>query len=222
MTVVINGTTGITTPTGVFADSSGYIGMGTTSPTARATLSGTGNGAALDAINTTSSTGRTYRFVSGDNGKLYIADQTAGLDRIVMDSSGRVTVPYQPFFSGYRSNTPTTVTAGNIVKCTSTISQVGSNYDASTGLFTCPVAGNYWITGTGHAENAQPVSLQLHKNGSVQAAEYASIPTGNFTSLTASAIITCAAGDTLSLYVVQGTFWAGDISGLKLTVALFS
>ena len=68
--------------------SSGNVGIGVSSPTAGLTVSGTGVGAAIDWTNTTASTGRSYRWVSLNNGTGFaIEDLTAGTERMRIDGS---------------------------------------------------------------------------------------------------------------------------------------
>ena len=76
----------------VTVDSSGNVGIGTSSPTAKLNISGTSAGAAFDLTNTTASTGKRYRIVSGDNGNMYFTDMTASADRVTIDSSGNLLV----------------------------------------------------------------------------------------------------------------------------------
>lgn len=73
-------------------NASGNVGIGTSSPSAKLTVSGTGVGAAIDWINTTASTGRSYRWVSLNNGTGFaIEDLTAGgSERMRIDASGNV------------------------------------------------------------------------------------------------------------------------------------
>lgn len=52
MAVVINGDTGVTTPTGVFTNSSGFVGIGTTSPAYELDVQGTGDTAIRVKANT--------------------------------------------------------------------------------------------------------------------------------------------------------------------------
>jgi hypothetical protein len=62
-----------------------------------------------------------------------------------IDSSGRVTMPSQPFFHGYWLGA-TKAAGWNFPSVTPT-SRVnrGGHYNSSTGQFTCPVAGDYEI-----------------------------------------------------------------------------
>jgi len=74
-------------------DSSGKVGIGTASPTAKLTVSGTGVGAAIDWTNTTASTGRSYRWVSLNNGTGFaVEDLTAASERMRINSSGDLLV----------------------------------------------------------------------------------------------------------------------------------
>lgn len=145
---------------------------------------------------------------------------TNGVARITVDSSGRINAPYQPMFSGYRGTTPNTITAGNVVIHSSVVTDIGGCYNQSTGRFTCPIAGKYLVTICGHAENAQPVSHQIRKNGVFIVYEYGSIPSGNYTALSRTVILTCAANDYIDHYIGSGTFWCGDASGVAMTVIL--
>ena len=73
-------------------DSSGNVGIGTSSPTAKLAVSGTANGAAIDWTNTTASTGRRYRWVSITSGGFALEDLTAGTERMRIDSTGNLLV----------------------------------------------------------------------------------------------------------------------------------
>jgi hypothetical protein len=69
----------------------GNVGIGTTNPSAKLNISGTGTGAAIDWTNTTATTGRSYRWVSLNAGGFAIEDLTAsGATRMVINSSGNV------------------------------------------------------------------------------------------------------------------------------------
>lgn len=70
-------------------------------------------------------------------------------ERMRIDASGRVTTPYQPAFSAYRGSlTLPTQTWTTIVYDNCTINR-GSCYSTSTGRFTAPVAGYYYLEAIG-------------------------------------------------------------------------
>ena len=74
-------------------ETNGNVGIGTASPSARVTVSGTGVGAAIDWKNTTASTGRSYRWVSLNNGSGFaLEDLTASAERMRLDASGNLLV----------------------------------------------------------------------------------------------------------------------------------
>lgn len=61
----------------------------------------------------------------------------------VMDASGRITMPSQPAFHATRD---TAFNAGSgVIVFPTTITNIGSGYNNSTGRFTAPVAGTYLI-----------------------------------------------------------------------------
>jgi hypothetical protein len=67
------------------------VGIGTTSPSAKLNISGTGTGGAIDWTNTTATTGRSYRWVSLNAGGFAIEDLTAsGAERMRIASDGNV------------------------------------------------------------------------------------------------------------------------------------
>tara|TARA_B110000908_G_C10103389_1_gene379652 strand:- start:35 stop:895 length:861 start_codon:yes stop_codon:yes gene_type:complete len=72
--------------------------------------------------------------------------EIAGVERMRIDSSGRVTMPYQPSFSCYKNGSQFEQT-GNIpvTSWTENFDQ-GGHMDAATGIFTAPVAGKYHFT----------------------------------------------------------------------------
>jgi len=70
---------------------------------------------------------------------------TGGVGRVVIDSSGRVTKPYQPAFRARNASQQTiTNDAADIKVDYGTITtNIGSNYNNATSRFTAPVAGWY-------------------------------------------------------------------------------
>lgn len=66
-------------------------------------------------------------------------------------TAGEVTKPLQPCFDAYNSATDSDVTGDGTaytIICDTEVTDQGSDYDNTTGIFTAPVAGNYLFTGT--------------------------------------------------------------------------
>ena len=155
---------------------SGNLGVGTTSPSAQLQLnkSGTGDYTAMRLSNSGAS-GRTYEIGLGGNtaaagyaNTLYFYDSNAGAIRMSIDSSGRVTQPFQPMAAVRRvSQDPSTT--GNVVVFATTDVNVGSVYNTSNGRFTAPVAGKYFLGAFIIAKNNNSfASFEFYKNGSLQ------------------------------------------------------
>jgi len=70
---------------------------------------------------------------------------TGGTERMAIDNAGRVTMPYQPAFeatSGTFSGDGTVAGSETFVFSNARVN-IGSHYNASTGIFTAPVTGLY-------------------------------------------------------------------------------
>ena len=93
---------------------------------------------------------------------------TVGYNALLIDSAGRVTMPYQPCFHGRQSNTTTYGTNAIFVADQAKVN-IGNCYNTSNGLFTAPVAGVYQVTGSflgGSAgTTASYINMMLRING---------------------------------------------------------
>jgi hypothetical protein len=219
------------------SQTSGNVGIGTTSPSTRlqvtnASGSGTGvvNTLRVQHLGTTAGDGAKLLFTAGAStdgagiASTGVALNSADLrfyaggntERMRIDSSGFVTMPFQPAFYGFRNGG--NVTGNAVVVHNAVITNIGSCYNASTGVFTCPIAGVYEAMVGGHAENSQPVVLQIKQNSTVKSEEYSN--GAAYGAVSCFAIMSCAAGDTITHVVSTGTFWGGNDSGLRMSVKL--
>lgn len=161
-------------------------------------------------INASNTSGLT--FTSDQSGALAL--QTLGTSALTIDTAGRITTPAQPAFFGYR--TSGNISATNTVLHNVVVTNRGSCYNSSTGIFTVPIAGLYEVIAGGHAENSQPVSLTINQNGTAVAEEYTNGST--YGSVTLAVIISCSVNDQIISQVATGTMWGGNRSGLRMSV----
>ena len=147
-------------------DSSGNVGIGTTSPSSDLHVSG----GADSTIRNTASSGSSW-FV-GTNASSYILHNesntpmlftTNGTERMRIDNSGRVTMPYQPSFM---IGSPS-ADAGNVWTANRIFFNNGSHYNNSTGRFTAPVTGTYFFFHWAMGDSSYTSNLDIYsrKNG---------------------------------------------------------
>jgi hypothetical protein len=194
-------------------DSSGNVGIGTASPAAKLHVVGDALANTFKLIaNTTVSGSDATIFRPADN---TLAFSTNGTERARINSSGYVTMPYQPMFSVTHSATETPAANGNFVQWTALSVASGS---FSSGVYTAPVAGKYLITAsllknTGSAAGG----VHLAKNGAnVYRIFYCDGgASGGYQMGSGQCILTLAANDTISLrQEIAGIGWYGDSPGL--------
>lgn len=133
---------------------------------------------------------------------------TNGTQRMVIDSSGRVTAPYQPAFCvtdlTFPSGSAGQGTGGTIV------SNVGSCYNSSNGRFTAPVSGTYLFGLSVQAFNSGSttyINVALGVNGSSTVGNFVSGYGGvhnNHMQITGSVIKYLSANDYAQIHVDYG------------------
>ena len=190
----------------VTVDGSGNVGIGTSPSTSK--LAVYGSGAVPIRWGNTSSLGE-LTFSGNDpilkstTGNMLFYNGASESMRI--DSSGRVTMPYQPSFRAYNpvsgaSSVSTTIIWG------STYHNTGNHFNTSTGVFTAPVAGIYAFTA--NTLIRYDAALKYHRieyeiNGVHSTLNGDSLENQagpNYSSPSLSIFIQLSAGDTLSVY----------------------
>jgi len=136
---------------------------------------------------------------------------TNGTDAMTIDSSGRVLLPQVPCChvklttsNSQDTSTPYTTT-GTAIKFDSIDLNQGSCYSASTGAFTCPVAGVYeadvhLLSGNGTTTDHE---LNLFHNSTMVHRGYNGVDSA-YAPLRAHALIDCAVNDTISVQLGGG------------------
>jgi hypothetical protein len=200
----------------VRVDSSGNIGVGTTSPAGRLHVSTTSADAEVRCATTTAnyasfrvknSTNDYSMQIRTDQSNAWtLRDETAGLNRVLVDTSGRVLMPYQIMFSAQRSSG---VTAPAVIPFDTIVTNVGGHYSTSTGRFTSPVAGIFLFYTTytlDRTTNTGDIYCDIRKNGSIFLRVYTNGHSDASAHPTQSGeiILPMAIGDYVDVYYANG------------------
>lgn len=201
-------------------DSGGNVGIGTDSLTSTSgykTLSISGSTGAQLAFQT-GGVGKQYIFSTSTDLDIYNAQAgdikftTNAIERMRIDSSGRVTQPYQPAFYAYKSNANytgnATITSWNGVPL-----NIGGHFNGTTGVFTAPIAGKYFFSGRAllnQTNSAGYYYLDFVYNGATASRMYKYVPASTYESFDISLMYNLNANDTVNLEVqVAGSSWYG-------------
>jgi hypothetical protein len=129
-------------------------------------------------------------------------------DRLLIDSAGIVTKPYQPSF---RVGSVTYVSSGTTILHTIDFHDIGNNYNPANGRFTAPVAGVYYFGAqaiSGSASTSSEQNLRFMKNSTAvcdaRARSYVE------SSLHLKTVIELAAGDYIYVVVDAGSVYASS------------
>jgi hypothetical protein len=144
-----------------------------------------------------------------------------GLGNVIeADSSGRVTMPYQPSFSAHLTGTVTNVTTG-VIPFAGEHFDVGSNYNNTTYRFTAPVAGKYYFSVDFYASIRSGGLRVVHgffrKNGTTGDGFEATSAGGTggdggysaHPTVTSSCIIDLATSDYVDFYISSASYSGG-------------
>lgn len=196
----------------------GSIGIGTDNPTKLIDMSGVHSG-----INTTGrfvmsphAAGWDTGVTSGnihhhyiDNFRLYSGQIGSGTERFKVDSSGYMSIPYQPAFRAVREGGGNPViTSAQRLPYDSTSANGGfdntNSYNTSTFIYTAPVAGVYFFQASTYTESNTESMWDIRVNGNIrQRAELrqtAGDDIGDNTIINASCILSLAANDQVDVY----------------------
>ena len=191
----------------------GNVGIGTSSPTRTLTVnSGTVNTAfrleSTDAeVTMQFYDGSATSTISGGTSGLIFYPNTTVDEAMRIDSSGRVTMPYQPSFSCYKNGIMTEASGNNRVESWTENHDQGGHFDNSTGRFTAPVSGKYFFAFSAmHSGNVNgDVQYNIYKNGVVYQGSNDTADGGNWDQCTVVTIVDMAANDYVEPYVYSST-----------------
>ena len=123
-------------------------------------------------------------------------------ERMQIDSSGRVTMPYQPSFSCYKNGIMTEASGNNRVESWTENHDQGGHFDNSTGRFTAPVSGKYFFAFSAmHSGNVNgDVQYSIYKNGGVYQGSNDTADGSSWDQCTVVAVVAMAANDYVEPY----------------------
>lgn len=175
----------------------------------------------LTLANAATGNGPTVSATGGDtNIDINFAPKGTGLLK------GIVNKLYNPYKFRYTASAVAVATSAALVKFATSVFDTGSNYSASTGLFTAPIAGYYafYLTGQfGISNSGNNYALaQLVKNGSTAYGLSSSTApgfTGSTQGVNIYIVLQLAANDTIEvqLWNTYGTTYTGSFGGHLLS-----
>jgi hypothetical protein len=128
MRIEANGSVGIT----------GNVSVASGTTNTSITVTSAGGGAQV----TMSSFGGTLGILGSTN-NIPVDLMTNGVSRMRIDTSGRITTPFQPAFTAYGGSVVSVSISNYVLALTATMTNRGSHYNTSNFRFTAPVAGTY-------------------------------------------------------------------------------
>jgi len=124
--------------------------------------------------------------ISGWGGRLSFStnpsdgnNNTAPIERLIIDAGGRVTTPYQPSFMAFPNTAHNISNLGGVIPYNSTNHNVGGHYNTTTSRFTAPFAGVYLFMATFWAPPSTKGAMSFRVNGNTTATHTKARVTGS-------------------------------------------
>ena len=152
--------------------------------------------------------------------------QTSATDRLVIDASGRVTMPSQPSCNVRQSSGLSIGTGDLYTQCNFDTNQhnIGNHFNFSNDRFTAPVAGRYLVLyRSGVYFTTGRIGLALRKNGSNVSPDPYETASGNnfqYPRVSNAMIVDLAVNDYLTVHVNQYTGGNQTYFGSHLMIQL--
>jgi len=130
---------------------------------------------------------------------------TNATESMRIDTAGRVTMPYQPAWNYVGGTVLSTGSYVTIKPSTAVIAS--SDYNTSTGLFTAPVAGKYYmgVWGLMYPTDNSVATYLFFKNGSTygHVVQHAGHLDNNHDMISASMVFSLSANDTIGFQILR-------------------
>lgn len=146
---------------------------------------------------------------------------TVGTDQLIVDSSGRVRMPYQPAFLAQAINNDTDYGVNTVIPWPNVINNRGNCYSSSTNRFTAPIAGSYFFAFQVWHNTAAVVRVGIRVNGTLVGngsnyihARLSSTAVNETSTLTA--VLSLNVNDYVDVFNAEGTarlFYANHFTG---------
>ena len=167
---------------------------------------------AEDSVNTFTTRGFKGNLIVGNtDGSLTFSQLTNAsttgqtpVTRMTIDSSGRVTMPYQPSFAATRSQGDV---SNAVYVYPNVYHNIGGHYNNSNGRFTAPVTGSYFISANHMTSNGATYNnyeYQIRINGSAHQLAYSSSGGNVHHRWNWHGVIHLQAGDYVDVFVPSG------------------
>lgn len=137
-----------------------------------------------------------------------IYGKTANTSALTIDSSGRVLMPQRPAFQAYGVNPASATSSTNLVFQYTHVN-VGNCYSTSTGKFTAPIAGIYYVSASGLGPaNTSTTNFTIMLNDASWRRQvfHRDIANGSDGSLQIDAVMNLSANDTVNINAGSG-YW---------------
>ncbi len=146
-------------------------------------------------------------FAQGGGRLMFYHADAVSQYQLGVDSAGRVMTPLQPAFRAQITTTTNYTNTTSDILFNNVFFNTGNHYNASTGLFTAPVAGKYAVFLRAFAEVAGRIAVDIRVNGTPTISSYG--PTEQGDNCSVYVLVDLAANDTVACRLRQGTMYGG-------------